>query len=152
MPGEFRIARLETLPPGPFAALKAESVAEGFGFLPRLEREWLSGTNRFNGPGEILFGVFSSEKLVGLGGLNREPGGAGRVRRLYVSAAVRRGGIGRALVDAITAHARDHFALLVLFTDNPEADAFYRRLGFQPAKPGLGYSHQLNLKDDLSAG
>lgn len=57
---------------------------EGFTFLGRLLAEWADGTNRFERPGEALFGAYSDGALVGTAGLTRQGERLGRVRRVYV--------------------------------------------------------------------
>lgn len=116
--------------------LLVESRAEGHHFVDRLVDDFLDGSNRFDQPGEVLFGVYAGGQLVAVGGLNRDPYlpdvNAGRVRHVYVLPAFRRQGVGRLLMQAIIDAARSsHFRLLTLRTLNPAADIFYRALGFR---------------------
>lgn len=71
------------------ARLIEESEREGFRHLRRLTEEYELGLNRFDGPGEALFGAYDGERMIGIGGLNRDPYTSrtqvGRLRRLYVS-------------------------------------------------------------------
>lgn len=117
-----------------FHSLLTESVAEGYKFVARLCDEWISGDNRFAGPGEALFVAQNLTGLVGVCGLNRDPyvddPSIGRVRHLYVLPAFRRQGVGRALVRGVMDAASLHFRSLRLRT-TPAADSFYRALGFQ---------------------
>lgn len=135
MTSDLRFTRLDTLPED-FFALRAESEAEGFRFLRRMQREWAEGTNRFSEPGECLWGAFQAGALVGCGGLNRDPyvgvAGAGRLRHLYVMRGARRQGIASALIGRLEASARGHFALLRLRTDTEQAARFYLRHGYRP--------------------
>ena len=82
-----------------FADLEAESEAEKFHMLYRLEEHWRSGENRFSAPGEKLLGAFIDDRLIGVCGINRDPFSqhprAGRIRHLYVSEKYRRCGAGR---------------------------------------------------------
>jgi GNAT superfamily N-acetyltransferase len=71
----------------------------------------------------------------------------GRVRHLYVAADHRRKGIGTQLARAIVHLARRHFVRLRLRTGSPDADAFYRSLGFMPLTGEPSSSHQLVLDD-----
>jgi len=134
-----------------------ESEAEGFGMLRRLFEEYLAGINRFDRPGEVLYGVFVEGSLVGVGGLNVDPfesaPGIGRVRRVYVSPAHRRGGVGRQLVSAILADAWSAgFCEVRLHTTNPEAVRFYERVGFR-ASPGETDMYNIVLpKADVPSG
>ena len=126
--------RLTALP-GDLDVLSREADAQGHHFLRRLIDEWATGANRFVGRGEALFGARIEERLVGVGGLNRDPYlrdlAVGRVRHLYVLAAFRRRGVGRQLVESIVAAARGVFRELRLRTDSEQAARFYERLGFR---------------------
>ena len=66
--------------------LREEASSQGFRFVERLADDWARGTNRFEGPGEVLFGAFAGQRLIGIGGLNREPydpaPGVARLRHL----------------------------------------------------------------------
>lgn len=113
--------------------LRAESSREGFRFMERLCEEWVSGANRFDDAGEALFLALADGGVIGICGLNCDPyspdARTGRVRRLYVLRAHRRGGVGRALLEAVIAHARKHFDRLRVRTD--AADDFYNAHGFR---------------------
>ena len=93
------IVRLEQLPADRLADLVTESEAAGFRFVRRLVEEWEDGRNRFDRPGEALFAAISGGRVVGVCGLTVDPfaagPGVGRLRRMYVLAAVRRRGVGR---------------------------------------------------------
>ena len=68
----------------------------------RLVDEWRDGSNRFDRPGEAVFGAWVEGRLVGVCGLNIDPyvrdERMGRVRHLYVLTACRRHGVGRLLM------------------------------------------------------
>lgn len=139
---------IKLLEPGKMSGLLQESESEGFGFIRRLVDDYVSGANRFAASGEALYGAYYPG-LVGICGLNRDPylsdPNVGRVRHLYVLRSYRRAGVGRSLVGTVIADARSHFRLLVLRTTNPEADKFYRALGFS-AEPRLEQAtHYLDL-------
>lgn len=144
-----RVDRIRELPPDGLADLVAESERFGFRFLRRLLDEWTAGVNRFDRPGEALFAASIDGRVVGVCGLNADPYGAGprvgRVRRLYVLSAHRRGGVGRRLVAEVVAAARGTFDRLHLRTDNPEAARFYERLGFRPCANLEDCTHVLDL-------
>ena len=53
--------------------LAREARASGHVFLDRLIADWHSGANRFDKPGECLLGLFDGDRLVAIGGLNRDP-------------------------------------------------------------------------------
>lgn len=112
-----------------------ESLFEGYKHVKRLADDYRSGTNRFDQPGEALYGAFVQDKLVAVGGLNQDPYSEtrdiGRVRRVYVLPAYRRYGIGRKLMEAIVQEATRHYRIVTLRTDNPDADALYQSIGFR---------------------
>jgi len=136
--------RKVTLPLDGLDALTAESVAQGYEFLLRLQAEWDSGANRFDGPGEGLFGAFDGPTVIAIGGLNRDPfspnpapnpapdAAVGRIRRVYVLSASRGSGVGTQLVQTLLAEARLHFRQVRLRAVSPAAARFYERLGFRP--------------------
>lgn len=131
--GSLVIARLLELP-ATLKVLEDESLSQEFGMLARLRSEWDSRANRFDRDGEILLGAYRDERLVGIGGLNRDPylpdGATGRIRHLYVLEGERRAGIGTALVERLLQHAVAHFDVVRLWSDH--AHRFYESLGFLP--------------------
>ena len=114
----------------------------------RLVDEWRDGSNRFDRPGEALFGAWLDGPLVGVCGLNIDPYAGddrvGRVRHLYVLSAFRRAGVGRALMAEVLAAARERFGTLRLSTTNPAAVRLYESLGFRPM-PARDCTHVLPL-------
>ena len=54
-----------------------------------------------------------------------------RIRRLYVLPRWRRRGIASALLDAVAAHAADHFSKLTAFSVDAGVVDFYRACGFR---------------------
>ena len=142
------IERLRELPPDRVAPLITESEQAGLRFVRRLAEEWASGRNRFDRPGEALFGAGLDSLLVGVCGLNVDPYAddprVGRVRHLYVLTAHRRLGIGRQLVGAVVAAAHGPFATLRLSTANPAAARLYESLGF---RRHAGDAHCTHLRE-----
>jgi GNAT superfamily N-acetyltransferase len=132
----IEITRLSALPSG-IEALRTNAARQGFRFVERLVSAWTSGANTFSQPGERFLGAFSEDRLVGLGGLNRDPYAAdpavGRIRHLYVNQDCRRRGIGRAIVDRLLGEAIQTFRAVRLRTDSEAAAAFYLRCGFSPS-------------------
>jgi GNAT superfamily N-acetyltransferase len=115
-------------------ALVRKASEEGFHFMERLVTEWREGVNRFDGPGELLLGVFVDGAMVAVGGLNRDfafASGVGRLRHLYVGEAFRRRGIASALVGRLEDHARRSFHTLRLRTDTLDAARFYEGRGYR---------------------
>jgi len=98
------IQKIELPTPG-LEELRAEARAEGYNFIDTLVKEWSTGKNHFDQPGEILLGVIERDLLIAVGGLNRDPFLAdpttGRIRRIYVRAAWRNHGIGRLLITTL---------------------------------------------------
>lgn len=130
--------------------LVEESKNEGFRFLERLVNDYKDGTNNFNKPGELLYGVFNTEGLlVAIGGLNIDPFSnvekIGRLRRFYVSKDYRRKGIGRFLLNQIIYDAKKHYKILVLHTDTEQADTFYTSFGFSKKNRFPNSTHCLEL-------
>lgn len=130
-------------------ALVTSALGEKFPALLRLREGWLEGSNRFAGEGEALFAARLGSDLVGLCGINRDPfttaEGVGRLRRLYVSPACRRRGVGRALVMAALAHAKAHFRTVRLRTDRTDANTFYLALGFDCTRGDPDATHEIAL-------
>ncbi|MFL1417121.1 GNAT family N-acetyltransferase [Pseudomonas fildesensis] len=147
----FSLRKLEELSEQ-IRALEAQAVAEGFRFLTRLITEWENRSNRFNQPGECLFGVFCQGKLIAIGGLSRDPyadPGVGRLRRIYVARSMRRLKVGKALVEQLLNHASVQFHTVRLSTDTPEGARFYLRCGFQPIDDASA-THAKSLPGDQS--
>ena len=131
--------------PGGLDRLAAAAAVEGVAGVDRLAREWASGEQRFDGPGEALFAAWCDDRLAGVGGVTVEtrlPEPAMRMRRLYVLPERRRAGVGRALASAIIERG---FAAAPLLTVNAVASSaagpFWEALGFERvATPGV--THQ----------
>jgi GNAT superfamily N-acetyltransferase len=132
--GDVQIIRLTVLTED-IKPLVVEAEQGGHRFMRRLYDEWNSGQNRFDGPGELFLGAFAGGRLVGVGGLNRDPYAdddqIGRLRHVYVLAAARRLRVGTLLVNKIISEAEKHFVVVRLRTITPEAATFYERLGFE---------------------
>jgi len=115
-------------------ALVEQARAEQFHSIDRLMNDWLAETNRFDLPGETLIGGYTEDRLVAIGGLNRDPYGqaarTGRLRRFYVLPEFRRMGVGRQLVDTLLDHASGHFEKVRLRTNSGVASKFYENCGF----------------------
>jgi GNAT superfamily N-acetyltransferase len=116
--------------------LLAEARAEGHDFIEILSKQWASGENRFDGPGEVLFGHLDQGLLVAVGGLTRDHYArspeVSRIRRIYVRPGWRGKGIGRALVAALVEEARKGFHCVRLRAVNTHAARLYESLGFSP--------------------
>jgi GNAT superfamily N-acetyltransferase len=116
-------------------ALVEESRRAGYNFLQRTIDDWHSGVNKFDKPGEKLWGLFRGKVLIGIGGLNIDrytlAPRVGRVRHLYIQEAQRLKGSATLIMNTIMEEASHNFTRLRLFTDNAGASAFYEKLGFK---------------------
>jgi GNAT superfamily N-acetyltransferase len=143
-----RVLRLCALPAG-IENLAADATADGHRLVEVLREDWASGTTRFDGQGEALFGAFLGEALLGLGGLTRDPylkdGIAGRVRRLYVVRSARRHGVGAMLVAAAVATGRAAGWPRLRVRAPAAAFAFYEACGFLRAVGEVSATHVMPL-------
>ena len=134
-PSPASIQALRELSSDRVGDLLVDSEAADSRIVRRLIDDWAAGANRFDRPGEALFGASMAGRLVGVCGLNVDPyvgdPRIGRVRHLYVLTACRRHGVGRQLVARIIEVAADRFDSLRLRTNNPEAARLYEAAGFR---------------------
>ncbi|MBY6054753.1 GNAT family N-acetyltransferase [Cytobacillus firmus] len=147
---EFKVKQLKSLFYIDLAHLVKESKEEGFRFLERLVNDYEDGTNKFNKPGESLYGLFNKEGvLIAIGGLNIDPFSneekVGRLRRFYVSKDYRRNGLGKHLLNQIIYDAKNYYKVLVLHTDTEQGDSFYISFGFSKGNLYPNSTHYLNL-------
>ena len=142
------VIRSIQLPIQGFDTLMGEARADHIAFLDRMDAEWQAGKTRFSHEGEVLFGAFVEDQLVGVCGLNIDPylnnPRVGRLRHLYVGRTWRSKGVGGALVEAILGHAKSHFAIVRLRTDEELRGAFYASFGFRPINDPNA-THQLRF-------
>ncbi len=142
------IERLELPVPGR-EELRAEGIDERYTFLETMVAEWESGAQRFSGSGEILRGCFEDGLLVATGGLTLDPFlgdlRVGRIRKVYVRAALRNRGLGRRLMGVLVEDARKSFAEVRLRAENADAARLYERLGFVPIVDANA-SHSMSLR------
>ena len=147
---EIAVERILDRPQHVLAGLVEESTAQGAGSLRRIVADWLSGANRFDGPGEGLFVALCDGRVVGVCGLqadsSRPDRAVGRLRDIYVSTTHRRASVGRALAAHVIGEAEKWFNALVLRADTPGAEAFFTALGFEPTPALPGSTHQLDLR------
>jgi len=150
---KIEIKQIKDLNIGLLENLAIEAHIEGYNFVQRAIDEWKSGLNDFSKKGEILFGIFMSNLCIGIGGLNIDPYienlSIGRIRRVYISQEHRRRGFATLLLRRIIDIAWNHFELLRLYTDIPNASSLYESLGFIPSN-GFKVSHILkDLKNQM---
>jgi GNAT superfamily N-acetyltransferase len=147
--GPAVIETLHELPPDRVRDLLADSEAAGSRIVRRLVDEWADRTNRFDRPGEALFGAWAGGRLVGVCGLNVDPYAGddrvGRVRHLYVLTPSRRLGVGRQLVTQVIGSAGDRFESLRLRTSNEAAARLYFAMGFRASAESSQFTHVLDL-------
>lgn len=165
MSNDFTVLKVKQLNEHDLSLIERESAAEGYRHIRRLIDEYTSGMNRFDMAGEALFVAAVNGEIVGVGGLNRyeeyrrgnsddqEGQGTdhrrqrfGRVRRVYVLPSYRRKGIAKAIMAAVLHLAQEHFDGVVLRTFNPEADCFYRSLGFDNQFGNERVTHVMDLR------
>lgn len=139
------ITRITNLDLVTMKTLVAASQDEGFGFVARLCRDWAGGTNRFDRPGEALYGLYADSGLVGIGGINRHDQSTGRLRHFYILPSQRRRGWGRSLLNHILSNAAGHFRWVVLRTDTSAADCFYLACGFARVQDTCNVTHRIEL-------
>lgn len=146
----MRIERLNELPTEALGPLVADSEQAGLRFVRRLLDEWASGRNRFDRPGEALFGAVVDGPMVGVCGLNVDPytaePGVGRVRHLYVLSAYRKLGVGQRLVAEVVVAAQGTFGTLRLRTENQAAARLYERMGFRRCADLADCTHLMELR------
>jgi GNAT superfamily N-acetyltransferase len=145
------IASILELEPESINHLAEESLSQGFRFVERLIQDYRQGLNCFDRSGEILLTASVQGAVVGIGGLNRDPyfndSKIGRLRHLYVKSVWRRHGVGRLLVTQLIREANQHYQLLTLRTDTPDANEFYQKLGFKTDPSWEHTTHHLQLSE-----
>ena len=107
------------------------------------ESNHLLDISALSDPAVIFLVVRDGNEAVGCGAVLRDPRGFGEVKRMYVRPDQRGRGIGRRVLAAIEAIARDgRLPMLRLETGihNAEALALYRRSGFTECAPFADYA------------
>ncbi|MBB4291857.1 GNAT superfamily N-acetyltransferase [Rhizobium leguminosarum] len=132
--------------PREIADLESAARQEGYRHITRLVDEWAAGDIRFERDGERLLSAYVGEALAGIGGMTVQGAmsGALRMRRFYISPAMRRRGIGRMLAPALLEHARSSCSIVTVHAGNDGAAKFWESLGF-PANGRDGHTHRLDL-------
>jgi GNAT superfamily N-acetyltransferase len=111
-------------------------VFEEYGFLfePAQELPDLFDARRYAPPHGAFWVVHGPEGTLGSVGVERLADGAAELHRLYLDAALRGRGLGRALVETVLAWCRaEEIRRLVLWSDTRFTDAhrLYARMGFR---------------------
>jgi RimJ/RimL family protein N-acetyltransferase len=122
-----------------YREIRLEALADSpHNFSSTLESEQDQPLDRFAArlADDLVLGAFSGPRLIGVAGFYVQPRPKhrhkGMLWGMYVRPDHRAAGIGRKLVQAIIAHARQHVELLQLFViaDNMPARRLYASLGF----------------------
>jgi GNAT superfamily N-acetyltransferase len=137
----IRVARITSLPAG-IQRLRDEADRANVRNMGMLIDEWETGAERFDEPGEALFGAFDGDALIGVGGVTIEHGAdAMRMRRLYVLADWRKRGAGRALAQLMMAKGLESADFLTCNARaTPAAAKFWEAMGFAPVT-APGWTH-----------
>ena len=141
----MNIIRITDLSDGIRELAKIASV-DGHQNIETLVNEFDSGVNRFNKPGEALFGAYDAPSILGIGGINIDPyyglPTVARVRRLFVKPDARRRGVATALMLQIEEIGRRYFSKLQLLTNSQTASRFYINLGYRTVEHKEKISHE----------
>jgi GNAT superfamily N-acetyltransferase len=87
----------------------------------------------FTPPGGAFLVIYANGKPVAGGGVKRDDDGVAEIKRMYVAPAVRRQGLGRQLLEALEAKARElGYARVRLDAGSrqPHVQAMYERAGY----------------------
>jgi GNAT superfamily N-acetyltransferase len=137
----IEIRRLTDLPPD-IEILRTEAAADGIRNMGILVEDWESGKERYDRPGEALFGAFDGARLVGIGCVKIETAlPAMRMRRLYVLRAARRHGTGHTLAQAMIARGFESAGRLTCNAIPPGAGEFWDAMGFERVTAD-GWTHE----------
>jgi nucleoside triphosphate diphosphatase len=131
--------------PKAFDVLRDEARSEGYRMLDRLAAEWSAGIMRFNRSGEALFAASADNRLIGIGGITRDPAvpGALRMRRFYVAKDLRRRGIARQLALSLLDPKRVAGRPVVV-NAGTASEAFWESLGFTSDRQ-YGHTHRMRV-------
>jgi nucleoside triphosphate diphosphatase len=143
--GTVRVERVaETLPAG-FNALRNEARAEGYRMLDTLATGWEAREIRFAQEGEALFAAYSDNRLVGIGGMTRDPSVAGalRMRRFYVAKEFRRRGVARRIALSLL-NQKEAAGRLIVVNAGAGSEAFWESLGFASDRQ-QGHTHTMRV-------
>jgi GNAT superfamily N-acetyltransferase len=137
----IRVTRITQLQAG-IQRLRDEADRDGVRNMGLLVDQWESGAERFDAPGEALFGAFDGDALIGVGGVTIEHGAdAMRMRRLYVLHDWRKRGAGRALAQLMMATGLESADFLTCNARaTPAAAKFWEAMGFAPVT-APGWTH-----------
>jgi nucleoside triphosphate diphosphatase len=141
--GAVRLERVaKTLPTG-FNALRNEARDEGYRMLDTLATGWEARETRFAQEGEALFAAYCYDRLVGIGGITRDPATPGslRMRRFYVAREYRRRGVARQLALSLLAR-KEVSGRPVVVNAGAGSEAFWESLGFTVDRQ-QGHTHRM---------
>jgi ribosomal protein S18 acetylase RimI-like enzyme len=124
---ELRDLRLEMLEDTPLAYLETLAQAR-----LRTDEEWQERARRHTAPGSFVLVAVDDGRYVGTMSVYTSPLGEPVVAAVYVTPSHRGTGTADALLAAIEGRVRGSARLLLeVHEDNPRAQAFYRRHGFE---------------------
>ena len=140
------IIRIEGDLPADIDTLAPFATAEGVGIIDALITEWVSRTNRFGQPHEMLLCARIGGRLAGTGGITHDYNfpEALRMRRIYVHPNFRNAGVARALAECLITDARQHVTWLTCHASTPSGLRFWERMGFVPVAAET-HTHELRF-------
>lgn len=143
----FEVVPAKPWMPNGLSGLEAEAKSRGIRNVSALVARWMDGSERFDGPGELLLVAVdpAAGAVVGVGGLTMCPDvhGALRMRRFYVAERWRRRGVAKALAETlITAGFRSTELLTCNAGASEAAPPFWEAMGFSSADV-VGITHLL---------
>lgn len=148
------IIRLTHLPIG-YDSLRDAARAEGLEALDRLECAFTSGGLDFIEPNAAMFGVFDSERALGVGGVSRDPTrddpAIGRLRFFYLAPEARFGEADARLFAAIMAFAQPRFKTLRARVVSAYGQRFLHSNGFELSDAAENI-YELDLGARIGAG
>ena len=111
--------------------------------LDTLAAGWEAREICFEQEGEALLAAYCDERLVGIGGITRDPAvhGALRMRRFYVAKQFRRRGIARQLAFSLL-NRKEVAGRPILVNAGAGSEAFWESLGFT-ADRQQGHTHMM---------
>ena len=139
----FRSVRLRALQDAPYAFCSTYAREAAFDDV-----EWTRRVERWSGEQGIGFLAMDGDQGCGIAGALLEESGQAQLVSMWTAPEYRQRGVGRLLVQAVTAWAVDrglHTLRLMVTPQNPSALNFYERLGFIRTGHSEPYSNDATL-------
>jgi predicted GNAT family acetyltransferase len=134
---EYEIKEINDLNIESIIPLQEEAIyQDGTRIVDKMINEWKNGENKFDKKGEKAWGLFVGDECIAFAGVNIDPylegndGSVGRLRHVYVAKKYRGMGLSKVLVRTALDHAKKHFKVVRLTTNNPIARHVYESFGF----------------------